>query len=113
MERNVQKFDIMQPIQAFHLATVILRLKAREEDLKTQFELFGGAYRAKLAQGVYDEWAMPPRKSRVAEASTSPPPIPAESNLDTVHEAQDEPRGGSEDGSATLIEPMVKMSVKE
>ncbi|KAL4242827.1 hypothetical protein ABKN59_011533 [Abortiporus biennis] len=34
MERNVRKFDITVPIQAFHLATVIMRLKVKGDELK-------------------------------------------------------------------------------
>lgn len=54
MERNIHKFNIMQPIQAFHLATIVLRLKAREKELKTLFGEHGQSYLEKLARGEYD-----------------------------------------------------------
>ena len=38
VERNVRKFDLLQPLQAFHLATIVLRLKATEADLKKRYE---------------------------------------------------------------------------
>lgn len=58
MERNVRKFDILEPIQAFHLATVVLRLKAREEELKRLFAERGETYLEQLKDGDFDEWAM-------------------------------------------------------
>lgn len=37
MERNIRKFDISQPIQAFHFASIVLRLKARDRELRDIF----------------------------------------------------------------------------
>ncbi|KAF7371643.1 hypothetical protein MVEN_00020000 [Mycena venus] len=34
MERNVMKFDISSPVQAFHFATILLRLRDDQEELK-------------------------------------------------------------------------------
>ncbi|KAJ7093550.1 hypothetical protein C8R44DRAFT_585338, partial [Mycena epipterygia] len=34
IERNVRKFDISSPIQAFHFATFLLRLRDDQEQLK-------------------------------------------------------------------------------
>ncbi|KAF7790831.1 hypothetical protein EIP86_001788 [Pleurotus ostreatoroseus] len=59
IEHNVQKFDLLHPVQAFHLATVVLRLKAREAELKKRFEEECKAYRDKLQAGIFDRWAMP------------------------------------------------------
>ena len=66
----------MQPIQAFHLATIVLRIKAREAELKKLFEVKCKDYLEKLEAGVFDKWAMPDSKTdEEAEAAlvTSPP----------------------------------------
>jgi hypothetical protein len=38
LERNVQTFEISSPIQAFHFATFLLRLRDNQEQLKKQVE---------------------------------------------------------------------------
>ncbi|KAJ6620016.1 hypothetical protein B0H10DRAFT_1765677, partial [Mycena sp. CBHHK59/15] len=34
MERNVREFDLSSPLQAFHLATFLMRLRTDQEKLK-------------------------------------------------------------------------------
>ena len=57
MERNARRFDISQPIQAFHLATIVLRLKAREKKLEKIFEAHAAAYVKNLSNGEFKPWA--------------------------------------------------------
>jgi hypothetical protein len=47
IERNVRKFDISSPIQTFHFATFLLRLRDDQEQLKRRVE-------AKLREGGVD-----------------------------------------------------------
>ncbi|KAJ6543484.1 hypothetical protein B0H10DRAFT_1374321 [Mycena sp. CBHHK59/15] len=37
MERNIRKFDLSSPLQAFHFATFLIRLRADQENLKNTF----------------------------------------------------------------------------
>ena len=57
MERNARRFDISQPIQAFHLATIVLRLKARETELKELFKKRAQAFLKDLSNGKFKPWA--------------------------------------------------------
>ncbi|KAI0798237.1 hypothetical protein C8Q75DRAFT_741075 [Abortiporus biennis] len=58
MERNTRKFDIRQPIQAFHLATVILRLKVKADELKDRVS-HDKSILEKIFSEECKEWAMP------------------------------------------------------
>ncbi|KAF7790836.1 hypothetical protein EIP86_001793 [Pleurotus ostreatoroseus] len=107
VERNVRKFDLLQPLQAFHLATIVLRLKARDVELKELYTKDCEDYRKKLQEGVFDKWAMPEPKEKEDELSvpaTSTPPIAtptatAEGTpLVTLHEiSETDSQGHSED----------------
>lgn len=57
LERNTRRFDITQPIQAFHLATIVMRLKARETELRETFEARAKAYVKDLSNGEFKPWA--------------------------------------------------------
>ncbi|KAF7790824.1 hypothetical protein EIP86_001781 [Pleurotus ostreatoroseus] len=57
LERNARRFDISQPIQAFHLATIVLRLKARETELRELFKKRAQAYLKDLSNGRFKPWA--------------------------------------------------------
>lgn len=93
MERNIRKFDILEPIQAFHLATVVLRLKAREEELKELFAKRGKKYREQLKNGDLNGWAMLETRRKNAEGSKSAlrtsAPTGASTSLPAVPEEQD------------------------
>ncbi|KAJ3531985.1 hypothetical protein NM688_g7494 [Phlebia brevispora] len=57
MERNISKFDISNPLSAFHFATVLLRLKASDRKLKDLFKAHESDFITMLASGTYKPWA--------------------------------------------------------
>ncbi|KAJ3554947.1 hypothetical protein NM688_g2843 [Phlebia brevispora] len=77
MERNIRKFDISSPLSAFHFASVLLRVRARDRQLRALFKEHEDEFREKLASGNYVKWVMPQRK---------PKPAAPETPLATVHE---------------------------
>ena len=71
MERNTRKFDISQPIQAFHLATIVLRLKAREAVLRKIFEERAKDYVKDLSNGKFKPWAAEKKAAPQASSLTT------------------------------------------
>ncbi|KAI0798184.1 hypothetical protein C8Q75DRAFT_38575 [Abortiporus biennis] len=78
MERNIRKFDIKGPLQAFHLAIIIMRLKSRGDELK-QKVLEDESIQEKIFSSECQQWAMPAKVS--SDTSTK---------LATLHESVDE-----------------------
>ncbi|KAL4246725.1 hypothetical protein ABKN59_008445 [Abortiporus biennis] len=62
MERNIRKFDIRDPLQAFHLAIIIMRLKSRGDELK-QKVLEDESIQEKFFSSECQQWAMPAKVS--------------------------------------------------
>ncbi|KAJ3524807.1 hypothetical protein NM688_g8499 [Phlebia brevispora] len=80
MERNIRKFNISSPLSAFHFASVLLRVRARDKALRALFKEHEQDFREKLADGSYVKWAMP---SKSQSTAFSEPP------LATVHETNE------------------------
>ncbi|KAJ3556116.1 hypothetical protein NM688_g2200 [Phlebia brevispora] len=71
MERNIRKFDISNPLSAFHFASILLRLRARDRELRTLFKKYEKDLLEKLTNGDWAKWAMEDRVNRQSQASTS------------------------------------------
>ncbi|KAJ3554603.1 hypothetical protein NM688_g3020 [Phlebia brevispora] len=71
MERNIRKFDISNPLSAFHFASILLRLRARDRELSALFREHEKGLLEKLSNGDWEKWAMEDRVNRQSQASTS------------------------------------------
>ncbi|TFY81965.1 hypothetical protein EWM64_g2041, partial [Hericium alpestre] len=77
LERNIRKFDLGNPLQAFVFAVFLLRLKDLEEDLKKRFETCREKLAADLANGTHKDWAMPEKdKSQNTETASNAAALP-------------------------------------
>ncbi|KAF7797814.1 hypothetical protein EIP86_009020 [Pleurotus ostreatoroseus] len=59
MERGVRHFDLSDPLQAFHFATVVVRVKAQDEELRKQFDARKEDLELQLSTETYEAWAIP------------------------------------------------------
>lgn len=98
----MQKFNILQPIQAYHLVTVVLRLKDRDAKLK---ELFANqhaqSFQDMLLKGEFQQWAMPEKRTRKTAAATSPPAVSTPARTGTPLTAVPEDSG--DDGGSRFV----------
>ncbi|GBE87639.1 hypothetical protein SCP_1103160 [Sparassis crispa] len=58
IERNVCTFDLADPLQAFHFATFLVRLRRQHRELKALFEKEKANFRRKVSAEQFDEWMM-------------------------------------------------------
>ena len=65
MERNIRKFDISSPLQAFQFATFLLRLRARSDAFVAEFD---DKYAAGFAKSLLDPTG-PLRKCAMCDSS--------------------------------------------
>ncbi|KAJ6572627.1 hypothetical protein B0H10DRAFT_2106578 [Mycena sp. CBHHK59/15] len=67
MERNIRKFDLSSPLQAFHFATFLIRLRADQENLKNNF-----ARQKKIDMQTVKRWSMTSQAEHNGWPMTSP-----------------------------------------
>ncbi|GBE81449.1 hypothetical protein SCP_0311780 [Sparassis crispa] len=58
IERNVCTFDLSKPLQAFHFATFLIRLREQHEKLQALFEAKKTEFKAKVSAEQFEEWTM-------------------------------------------------------
>ncbi|GBE90005.1 hypothetical protein SCP_1800270 [Sparassis crispa] len=58
IERNVCTFDLGDPLQAFHFATFLVRLRHQHGQLKELFEKEKEIFRGKVSAEQFEEWMM-------------------------------------------------------
>jgi hypothetical protein len=56
MERNTRTFDLSSPLQAFHFATFLVRLKTRSEAVRQLFTKKQTELIAKAKKGEFERW---------------------------------------------------------
>ncbi|KAJ6580198.1 hypothetical protein B0H10DRAFT_2099203 [Mycena sp. CBHHK59/15] len=67
MERNIRKFDLSSPLQAFHFATFLIRLRADQENLKNNF-----AQQKQIDMQTVKRWSMTSQGEHNGWPMTSP-----------------------------------------
>ncbi|KAL6308118.1 hypothetical protein BKA93DRAFT_892652 [Sparassis latifolia] len=58
IERNVCTFDLSRPLQAFHFATFLIRLRDQHEKLQALFEAKKTEFKAKVSAEQFEKWTM-------------------------------------------------------
>ncbi|KAL6308095.1 hypothetical protein BKA93DRAFT_599190 [Sparassis latifolia] len=58
IERNVCTFDLSRPLQAFHFATFLVRLREQHVKLQALFEAKKTEFKAKVSAEQFEEWTM-------------------------------------------------------
>ena len=56
MERNIRTFDLSSPLQAFHFATFLVRLRARSKDVQELFREQQASLMTKVKKGELKKW---------------------------------------------------------
>ena len=56
MERNIRTFDLSSPLQAFHFATFLIRLRAHSKDVQDLFRKQQAGLITKVKNKGLDKW---------------------------------------------------------
>jgi hypothetical protein len=56
MERNIRTFDLSSPLQAFHFATFLVRLRAHSKDVQALFRKQQAGLIAKVKNKELERW---------------------------------------------------------
>ena len=108
----MQKFNILQPIQAYHLVTVVLRLKDRDAKLKELFDRHAQSFQDMLLKGEFHQWAMPEKRTRKTAAATSPPAVSTPARTGTPLAAVHEGSQGGRRSVTELQHGIAKVSIE-
>ncbi|KAL6308097.1 hypothetical protein BKA93DRAFT_599225 [Sparassis latifolia] len=88
IERNVCTFDLSKPLQAFHFATFLIRLREQHEKLQALFEAKKTEFKAKVSAEQFEEWTMAAQdvllKAQRAEAEATAGPGDAQSAANDI-----------------------------
>ncbi|KAJ3554604.1 hypothetical protein NM688_g3022 [Phlebia brevispora] len=92
MEQNIRKFDISNPLSAFHFASVLIRLRARDKILKEMFKEHEEELIMKLAKRDGLQWAMERRSGDQPKKKVSRKSRVAAQSLATLREDDEQVR---------------------
>ena len=89
MERNVEQWNLSNPMQAYQAALFLFRLKRSEQTLLDAFEKRKGKLVEELISGKWQKWtknAHFPQEKRGQPAASSPMPSVKEENNESISE---------------------------